>query len=105
MAQIASKLTERANASGIAMRFPDLIETTEFESCTSKGLVSVEAIAHVGIYLLLEMKAQFVVEILLDGVSPEERAKTKKQIAQHRFSLISQSDQCVHFGCPSRGQV
>ena len=76
------------------MFFPDLLEAAELEPGAPNGLVPREPVAHVGIDLLLEVKAQFVIELLLDDVAPEERAQPEEEVAQHRDSRYTPSMTC-----------
>ena len=85
-------MAEEAYPSGIAVRLLDLIEPTEFEPRASDGLLSGQPVSHVGVDLLLQVEPQFVIELLLDDVAPEERAQPEEEVAQHRAPLHAFDD-------------
>jgi hypothetical protein len=82
--QIAPEVTQDADSSGVAMFLPDLLEASQFEPGSPNGFVPLEAVAHVDVNLMLEMKAHLFIELALDDVAPKERAQAMKQIVQHR---------------------
>jgi hypothetical protein len=64
-------MADEADASGVAMLFFDLIESAEFESGASDGLVSGKPTPYVSVDLLFQMEPQLVVELLVD-VGPSQ---------------------------------
>jgi hypothetical protein len=74
MTQVASEVTEGPDAAGIAVFFTDLFEAAKGESRAPDGFCLREPAAQVRFDLLVEMEAQFVVELSLDVARPEQGA-------------------------------
>jgi len=80
-------MRERADASRVAVLFSDLIERAEFEPGAAAGRFSREALVHVRLDLLIEMKPHLLVEFSIDAARSEDGSKTVKEIAQHQSSV------------------
>jgi hypothetical protein len=69
---VAPDMAQGANPSCVAMLISDLFERAELEPRSPNGFIGRKSGAYVRGHLLFQVKAQFVVEVLLDRVSPNE---------------------------------
>ena len=73
----------QADAPRVAAVFADLLEAAEFEMGAAPGLVPSQPGLLVLPSLRLEMRAQFLVQIRVDGAAIQQRARPKQEIAEH----------------------
>ncbi len=73
----------QADAPRVAAVFADLLEAAELEVGAAPGLVPSQPGLLVLPGLRLEMRAQFLVQIRVDGAAIQQRSRPKQEIGEH----------------------
>jgi hypothetical protein len=83
VAEIVRDGVHQADAPRVAAVFADLLEAAELEVGAAPGLVPSQAGLLVLPGLRLEMRAQFLVQIRVDGGALQQRSRPKQEIGEH----------------------
>ena len=86
VAQVLEQRLDEADAARVAVLLLDRLDAAELEAGAPHRLVFAQAGAAVLVRLHLEVEAELLVELVLDGAAAEERAQAVAEVAQHRYT-------------------